>query len=127
MRFGYVADPIWDRVRPFLKPAIDWAGEFTETEIQDALARQEAQLWVAEDDELRGAAITKIRSGPRGRVCEIWLIGGRDHQLWLPFLERIEAAARDHGCIAIEMTGRRGWERLLPNYRRIAVVLKKDL
>lgn len=125
MRFGYVPDPDWATVRDFLLPAIEMGGEFTEQEVREAIEQGEAQLWIARDDAIRVAVITKIRRG--GRVCEIWLIGGENPGSWLHFLQVIETAARERGCGKMELIGRVGWERLLPDYRRTAIVLEKAL
>jgi hypothetical protein len=41
--------------------------------------------------------------------------------------EHIESWARTMGCYAIEIVGREGWQRVLPDYKRTAVVLEKPL
>ena len=38
-----------------------------------------------------------------------------------------EAAARERGCVSIELIGRKGWARLLPSYQQKAIVLRKAL
>lgn len=127
MNFGYVPDPDWADVRELLIPALNYASEFTEAEVQADLASGQAQLWIGRDEIVHCAVVTAISPRPGGKVCEIWLMGGRDRHLWMHFLDVIEAAAKDAGCVAIELTGRRGWARLLPDYRFKAVVLKKAL
>ena len=125
MQVGCVTNPDWGAVRHLLLPALEWAGEFTEEEVQSDLDSKKAQLWIAADDEIRCAAVTRISPRPGGKICEIWLLGGTDMDRWLDCLNVIEAAAKDHGCVGMSFIGRPGWERLLPGYRRSAVVMKK--
>ena len=35
--------------------------------------------------------------------------------------------AREKGFVSVEIIGRPGWERVLPNYERTAVLLRKEL
>lgn len=127
MRFGFAPAGEWGRVRHLLLPAIAWDGDRTEADVMVALGDGTAQLWIGEDDEVRCGVVTCLSSVARGLVCEIWLMGGRDRRLWLHFIDIIEAAARNRGCISIELIGRNGWVRLLPEYRQTAVVLRKEL
>lgn len=127
VRFGPASADRWPEACGWLKPAIAWAGETTEEEVAAALASGMAQLWIAEDETVRCAVVTCLSRTTRGLVCEIWLTGGGDHREWLHFIERIEEAARGRGCVAIELTGRKGWARLLPQYRQKAVVLERKL
>ena len=61
-----------------------------------------------------------------GRVMRIGLAGGE-----LAALKEIETQivefAREKGCSAVEIIGRPGWERALNNYKRTAVLLRKDI
>lgn len=91
------------------------------------LTSGEAQLWIGEDEVVRCAVVTCLNRTARGLVCEIWLVGGRDWRLWLHFLRVIEAAARERGCVSIELICRKGWARLLPEYQQKAIILRKDL
>ena len=127
VRFGFVPAGEWERVRHLLLPAIAWDGDRTEADGVAALRGGPAQLWIGEDDEVRCGVVTCLSRVARGLVCEIWLMGGRDRRLWLHFIDIIEAAARNRGCISIELIGRKGWVRLLPEYRQSAVVLRKEL
>lgn len=127
MRFGRASPAEWGRVRHLLIKAIEWSGDWTESMVIAALATGSAQLWIGEDDAVRCGVVTCLSRTARGLVCEIWLMGGEDRHRWLHFLETIEAAARAHGCVAIELIGRRGWARLLPEYRTKAILLRKVL
>lgn len=117
----------WPDVRQLLVPAIEWAGEKNEAEVVAELASGMAQLWIGEDRTVHCAVVTCLSRSARGLICEIWLMGGRDRSRWLHFIHRIEQEARRRGCIAIELIGRRGWARVLPEYRTKAIVLERIL
>lgn len=102
---------------PLLIPAIAWSGDYQPGEVEAELRAGSAQLWIATDGEPQAAVVTRLRPNRAGTVCEIWLMGGRDRKGWLHFLGVIEAAARERGCIKVEIVGRRGWTRVLPDYR----------
>ena len=127
MRFGCVPAERWADVRHLLIPAILWAGEKSERDVTAELESGMAQLWIGEDDEVRCGVVTCLARTVRGLVCEIWLMGGCERARWLHFIDRIESSARERGCIAIELTGRKGWARMLPQYRLKAVVLERKL
>lgn len=127
MRFGLVGPERWSDARAFILPALARSRDFTEMDVIEALANAEANLWIGEDDAVRCAVVTRVHNTARGRVCEIWLMGGRDRSLWLHFIDEIEGMARANGCVAMEIVGRPGWERVLPDYRRSAVIIEKVL
>jgi hypothetical protein len=50
-----------------------------------------------------------------------------DRRQWLPLIAGLEAYARAEGCAAMRIYGRRGWLKLLPDYRTSRVLLEKEL
>jgi hypothetical protein len=127
LRFGCVQAAQWPVAAPLLMPAIAWSGDARPEDVEAELNAGRAQLWIATDGVPHVAVVTRLRSTEAGLVCEIWLTGGRDRRAWLHFIAVIEAAARERGCIKIEIVGRRGWSRVLRDYRQTAVVLEKLL
>ena len=55
------------------------------------------------------------------------LVAAVDRREWLPLLGALERYARAEGCKAMRIFGRRGWERLLPDYKPARVLLEKEL
>jgi len=128
LAFGPARPDRWAEVRHFLMPAIERTGEHREAEVIAELEQGLAQLWIGEGvGGVRCAVVTCLSRNARGLTCEIWLTGGEGHHDWIHLIERIEAAARERGCRSIELTGRIGWVRLLPHYRRKAVILERIL
>ena len=59
------------------------------------------------------------------RVCVLTACGGRDMKRWLPLLEIIEAYAKAEGGGRLRIFGRKGWQRMLKNYRVTNIVLER--
>jgi hypothetical protein len=82
-----------------------------------------ALLWLAiEDSKVHGAGVTQLSDG----ACWIVAWGCDDQKRCAPLLGTIEQFARDEGCSSVRLCGRRGWERALPDYRHIAIILEKE-
>jgi len=55
----------------------------------------------------------------------ILLAGGSDH--WSTLMVQLEEIARSNGCNEIEISGRKGWQRVLPDYEFSHITLRKSL
>lgn len=87
-----------------------------------------ALIWLAlSGQEIRACCITQLVVTDQGKKCQIVAAFGSGVNDWLTHLITIEKYARDEGCSVIELTGRKGWARLLRDYRQAAVVLEKKL
>ena len=84
-----------------------------------------ALLWIAWDDEILGAAVTELWDKPKGKVCAILACGGKQMKRWIDCLAAIEKFARDEGCYLIHFEGRKGWQRVLPDYSTRVILEKK--
>lgn len=86
-------------------------------------------LWIAWGDERKiiAAMTTALVRMKTGLACKIIALGGEQMQRWLAFLADIEAYAKREGCYRVLFEGREGWERLLPEYKRAAVLLEKRI
>lgn len=82
------------------------------------------QLWVTD----HAAATTAINTFPIGKVLTVVHLGGERMWEWLgEGLEAIESWGRSQGCDRIRINGRDEWSRILPGYRKSAVVSEKVL
>jgi hypothetical protein len=107
---------VWPTLWPMLEPVAKRVDK-TETDVRRAIESGYAQLWaVSEDGTPVGAVVTRITLEPEKR-CLCWLIGGERTKEWAgDFLSRIEAFAREWGCVALWGAGRKGWARIVePN------------
>lgn len=117
----------WEHVEPHLRR---FEAETLLLSVEDIRANCEAlrqQLWIAvADSRVIGVLITEIYSTLRGSICAIWALAGTQSEQGqiLTGFEEIRKFARDKGCIALEIRGRKGWERLIPDARRVGVILE---
>lgn len=118
---------VWADCVPLLTPALG-EGETIEQVLASLISR-DAQLWIGSlDDEVHVACVTELIRRGGCLYCNVWLTGGRGVNNWLYFLETIEAWAKEQGCDAMLIDrGRRGWPRLLPEYKIKTISLMKEI
>jgi hypothetical protein len=124
---------MWPHIAPHIAAGCDAVttentAEFIYTE---ALADRRS-LWCVIDTDNPFPFLAAAAAGQRmtndGLVVFIDVIGGREKHRWLRHcLEDFEAQAKAAGAIRIEIEGRRGWRRVLPDYRETRVVMEKIL
>ena len=110
-----VAD-CWEEVAPLLQPAVDRSGgRFLIEDVYHLLAIGENQLWVIfEEGKIVACCTTAFTEYPQKRMLTGQFLGGNNLKDWAPKLEQVlERWGRDHGCAGIELTGRKGWVRVL--------------
>jgi hypothetical protein len=90
-----------------------------------------SQLWLVWEPERKvelGACVTEVIDYPDRRVARIVLGAGRLVNHWHALLGKLESWAREEGCVSIEVVGRRGWGRVLPEgYELIESSFSKEL
>ena len=87
-----------------------------------------ALLWLAWDGErIEAAAVTQLDVANGQKFCTIVACGGRGLKDWRSLISALERFARDEGCVSVRINGRRGWARVLPDYRLHSIVLEKEL
>jgi len=119
---------IWPHVAHLIRRAMarGGMGRFADVE-RDVLAAN-AYLWLAiEAGAVLAAAVTQVTQGSDHRLCTIVACGGRDFARWGNLIEGLENYARAENCARIEIAGRPGWRRRLPDYRLAKIVLRKEL
>ncbi len=130
--FALGADQV-EELWPYLEPHLKRVEHETATvsvESLKALALNcEAQVWGVQDDRghITGACITRVYETPNGRFCTVFVAAGVLMPILAEGIALIEDWARGLGCRAIEIIGRRGWQRVLQGYEPRAVVLEKNL
>ena len=95
----------------------DWPVE----EIKRASAEREITLWLVWEPETKrhhALAATCVARRPSGkRILVIEFCAGHDSERWVHLISDLEKFGRDNGCERIELRGRSGWARRLPEYR----------
>jgi hypothetical protein len=82
-------------------------------------------LWLVRDDnEVLAAALTQISGST---IC-ILSLGGKNMERWLkPALDEFVTLSRKNAMTAIEIDGRHGWKRTLPDFKHVRTVLRRQL
>ena len=120
---------IWDQVAPLL----DRVREHTEGELEtddflEPLTHGNMQLWIAtEDKDIHAVMVTQFVIYPQKNILRIISLAGDDFEKIRNFQEIIEGFAIKNECTALEMWGRKGWKKLLPDWRDTYIVYTKDL
>ena len=114
---------IWPLARDLIRAAIDRTGLSDFADIEREVLTGDQLLWLAISDRVEAAATTHLSRG----VCTLTACSGHQRERWLPLFSRIEKYAKDEGCSAMRIYGRKGWERVLDGYRVEHVVLEKGL
>lgn len=116
---------------PLVKNSLNKALEATELGDLQALENEilggKQLLWLAFGKHLEAIATTQIVKPYYRKICVVTACSGSNIERWLPLYERIEKYARDEGCAAMRIYGRKGWERVLNGYHVEHVVLEKEL
>ena len=124
------AAAVWPHVRALIHAAMK-RGELSSLRpVEASVLAGDALLWLAWDpgaERITAAAVTELHETEWRKVCVLVACGGAGVNRWIALLDGIEAYARAAGCVAVRIMGRKGWMRLLGDYRVKRIVLEKDL
>jgi hypothetical protein len=114
----------WERCAPWIAAALQAAPSGHSLEDVKALVeRREVRFWAGR----KAAMVTEIQTWPQGKWLQIWLAGGDLGELVTELRPAAEAYAKSLGCTLAIINGRPGWQAALPDYKRVAVALAKEL
>lgn len=122
-------DHYWEYARKHIERFADETLLASPEDILADLKDGSKQLWLVEvSAQVVATAVTQVYETRKGRICCIWAACGTVGLKALePAFNEIEKWAREIGCAALEIKGRKGWARVLPNFKQTAIVLEKDL
>ena len=116
-------EEIWPHVRSIVKRAID-RGHTDWDFLERNLFSGAWLLWLAWDGkEIKGAVVTALVKD----ACELVACAGNDFRGWIHLIAGIEDYARNEGKKTMRLIGRRGWSRVLGDYKPTLVMLEKKL
>ena len=87
-------------------------------------------LWIMtepDSDNIVTAMILNFGHYPRYKFCMIGPIAGERMSEWIGDLSILEEWAKSQGCHYIDLYGRRGWKKLLKEYKEDCILLRKKL
>jgi hypothetical protein len=127
LKFGVVLEPAiwfyWPKARLLLDLSARRGGDVTIEAVEAEIMAGNALLWSNEDASFVG--VTQLIKVNDGLQCFIWQMGGAGE--WAGCINAVEEYARREGCSSIEGAMRPGFERILKDWEKVAVVLRKDL
>lgn len=133
----YAVDPkMLDQFAPYVVPELARAtdltgGMLTPAHVLELCRDRTWVLWVVIDSEAAeqlAVAVTGISVAQTGvRICTVWLCAGYEMSRWRHLLPELEEYARREGASVMEIHGRRGWEKVYPEYREAFRVLQKEI
>ena len=121
---------IWDDVGPMLHRVQEHSeGELETDDFLQQLMMGGMQLWIStEDKEIVMSMVTMVVNYPQKRILRVVSISGeRFKELHEKFNDMVEAFAIKKGCSALELWGRKGWKKMLPDWKDSYIVFTKDL
>lgn len=120
---------VWPRVSGLIYIAMKRGDLMAFAPVEQSLFNGMAQLWLAVENrnDIIAAAVTELHATEWRKVCVIVACSGKDMDRWIELIEEIEKFAKAESCSRVRIVGRKGWERVLPNYRTRRIVLDKDL
>tara|TARA_B100000287_G_scaffold402085_1_gene422698 strand:- start:596 stop:955 length:360 start_codon:yes stop_codon:yes gene_type:complete len=104
-------------------------GELETDDFLDHLMNGGMQLWIStEDKEIVMSAVTQIISYPQKRVLRVIALAGENFkEVHDNCINMVEAFAIKNQCSALELWGRKGWKKMLPDWNSNYIVFTKDL
>lgn len=95
----------------------------------ESIETEDAQLWSVETEggECRVLLVTRIVQYELCDCFEVQICAGVGLWSWLHLLPELEHHARELGCKYVELRGRPGWLRVLPQYSARGIALEKEL
>ena len=120
---------IWEKIHPHLESMEPHSeGELAPEDFYEAITNGDMQLWTAiKDNEIMASMVTQIVPYPRKRVLRIISIAGEEMDGWIKYLPLIEDWALSSGCTSLECWGRKGWLKILKDWKCSYHILTKDL
>lgn len=119
---------VWPKAVEMIAAAMRKGGLSAFAPVEESVLAGKSLLWLAWDGtNVRAAAVTELQQTEWKKACIIVACGGSDINGWINLIHPIEGYAKAEGCQAMRIMGRRGWARVLSNYRVRRYVMEKDL
>lgn len=122
-------EKLWPHALPHLERFARETGLVSPDDLYSDIRVHAKQLWlVSQQAEVTAAVVTQIFTTLKGKTCCVYAACGNSGiPALLDALEHIERWALEIGCINMEVRGRKGWKRALPEYKETGVILEKQI
>ncbi len=119
----------WPLASDWIKAAFDTGmGDGSLLETRGLLFGGNALLWlIVDESQVVGAVVTQVIREQAKKLCVIRALGGRGMKKWRHLIAKIEEYAAQQSCAAVRIYGRRGWQRVYPEYTQPWIALERKL
>ena len=114
------------KIGEYLDKVLPKAPEVNRESVIANIESGKSQLWLATSEELVGIVVTTLVVYPTTKRLLIHLLGGKDVKQWVHLISEIEEWSKSKGLDGIEIQGRKGWTKLLPDYSCERVLMIKE-
>ena len=121
---------IWHKVEPMLDKVCNRSqGELLAKDYLPYIMNGDMQLWLALDkDKIVISMVTQFIEYPQKRILRVIAIAGEKFlEAHEKFNDMFESFAITNDCSALELWGRKGWKKMLPEWDSKYIVFTKDL
>jgi hypothetical protein len=119
---------VWSHVAPLVARAMRRGGMGAFADVERSLGQGRALVWLAWDGkDILAAAVTQLDLIDGVKLCTIVACGGQRFARFGHLIRGLERYAEAEGCTRVRICGRKGWARLLPDYRIQRVIIEKEL
>ena len=122
-------------VMPYIERAVayDSVGTVTTSSVLHDCFAGRSSLWIIYDrlKRLVGAVVTRLVAiNPEERVLEISQFAiDAPREEWVPLFDVLDEWAQRLDCAGIEMIGRRGWRKVLPDlgFKEVQTIMRRKV
>ena len=121
---------MWADLEPLLIEACEHSnGESNVQSVVDGVFAGAYQMLVFMRGHVpESVLLLTISQFPTGKkILEIVLASGKGLKSWIHFEPQLLGIAKQYGCTSVRMIGREGIQRMLPEWKRAAVVLERSI
>ncbi len=126
-----------DIARHLAEPLAMAGSKFTLEMVMEQAKTGHAHIWVGlttntgNAGEMFGVLVTQFAEFEGGHKVLKLVLGGGDHFFALgttrTCMDHLEHFARENGCTSVMIEGRRGWGRVLSDYKEVWTTFEKEL
>jgi hypothetical protein len=117
----------WPLARLLIKSAIEHTGLSDFDHIESQVLSGDQLLWLAISDHVEAAATTHLIKTRGKPILVVTACSGTRRERWIELRHKIEAYGKAEGASRIRLYGRKGWQRVLPDYRVEYIIMDKEL
>ena len=122
---------IWNNVKDIISQGLVSANDLLNDEdVLNYLNQGLYTLWIAtepDSDSVVAAMTIQYAYYPKYKMCRVATIAGQRMSEWIGDLYMLENWAKTQGCDYMDLYARRGWKKVLKEYKEDCILLRKKL